>query len=363
MLCNDTSLSKIGKIADISYRYLYAKIAYFHDRFRAFTAERQDFSKVDFCEAGSRFATDSQTLIINWPTKRKRTSVAVQHLCTAHARLGFIMEAALQFDPSMSMDDAEARAVAASEDHLSVAFRTHARVWTKTEFEAYLARLQKQKRVKETDLYQLPHQGVLVRYDILQYAHALRIREMVSSANCPIFLVMDDDRGLQQAFAAEIRAAVCDIAVVSFDKGMTNDKHNQVVADGQVRRAEMSGGSLGLIRTLSDEDYAAQRRLLLSLLPEQYPLCVPALYLVRLGRTHLGQALPPQARADHEDRRDLPFLPQLLRAGLPTRKRPRCAWGWHAGASLNGICFSLGWQSVTLPSRSQCRCYGSRSAK
>ncbi|MDP5307976.1 hypothetical protein [Paracoccus spongiarum] len=59
------------------------------------------------------------------------------------------------------MDDASARAVAASEDRLSVAFRTDARVRTKTGFEAYLASLQKQGRVKEADLYPLPHQAYL----------------------------------------------------------------------------------------------------------------------------------------------------------------------------------------------------------
>lgn len=260
MLCNDTSLSKISKIADISYRDLYGKIDFFYDQIQSFVARRQGFSKVDFHEVGSRFATDSQTLIINWPTKRQRTSVAVQHLCTAHARSGFIMEAAIQFDPSMTMDEAEKQALRANEDHLSVAFREHARVWTKSEFGDYLAKLQKQKRVKTTALYQLPHDGVLVRYDILQYAHAMRVREMLSATDAPLVLVMDDDRGLQQAFLAafveEISARRAELAVVSFDKGMTNDARNQVVASGQALLAGLSGKTLADIRKLSNEDYA-----------------------------------------------------------------------------------------------------------
>ncbi len=260
MLCNDVSLSKISKIADISYRDLYGKINFFYDQIQSFVAQREDFSKVDFREVGSKFGTDSQTLMLNWPTRRKRTPVAVQHLCTAHARSGFIMEAAIQFDPTMTMDEAEDLSSAADEEYLSVAFRRHARVWTKTEFQGHLTRLRKQKRVKTIQLYQLPHEGVLVRYDILQYAHALRVREMLSGTDVPLLLVMDDDRGLQQAFQAafvdEISSHRADLAVVSFDKGMTNDMRNQVAAAAQVRLSRMSGMSLPDIRKLSNKDYA-----------------------------------------------------------------------------------------------------------
>lgn len=68
-----------------------------------------------------------------------------------------MMEAALQVDPSLSMDEAEARALAADEADTPMTFRQCGRVWTKTKFEAYLEKLRKQKRVKATELYQLPH--------------------------------------------------------------------------------------------------------------------------------------------------------------------------------------------------------------
>jgi len=238
----------------------YGKIDFFYDQIQSFVAQREDFSKVDFREVGSKFATDSQTLMLNWPTKRKRTPVAVQHLCTAHARSHFIMEAAIQFDPAMSMDEAEELSIAADEDDISTAFRQHARVWTKTEFQEHLARLRKTKQVKTTQLYQLPHEGALVRYDILQYAHALRVHDMLSGTDAPLLLVMDDDRGLQQAFQAvfveEIKSRRADLAVVSFDKGMTNDMRVQVAVAGQVRLSRMSGMTLSDIRKLSNEDYA-----------------------------------------------------------------------------------------------------------
>lgn len=170
------------------------------------------------------------------------------------------MEAAIQFDPTMTMQEAEDQALTANEQHLSVSFREHARIWTKTEFNAYLAKLRKQQKISTTALYQLPHDGALVRYDILQYAHAMRIKAMLSSTNAPMVLVMDDDRGLQQAFQAafveEISGRRAELAVVSFDKGMTNDKRNQVVAAGQSLLSGLTGKPLTDIRKMSNEDYA-----------------------------------------------------------------------------------------------------------
>lgn len=276
MLCNDVSLAKISKITDTSYRDLYGKVDFFYDQIQSFVSHREDFSRIDFHSVGSRFATDSQTLMLNWPTKRKRTPVAAQHLCTAHSRSGFIVEAAFQFDPSISMDQVEEQATAANEDHLSVAFRQHARLWTRSEFDEHLVRLRKQKQVKTTELYQLPHEGALVRYDILQYAHALRIQDILSSTDAPLMMVMDDDRGLQQAFQAafvdEIIARRADLAVVSFDKGMTNDMRNQVVAAGQALLSGLSGKPLSDIRELSDKEYAQLVDYILSLQVMGWPL-------------------------------------------------------------------------------------------
>ena len=105
------------------------------------------------------------------------------------------MEAAFQFDPTMTMDQAEEQARMANEEGLSVAFRQHARIWTKIELQDYLVRLKKRQKIQDTELYQLPHQGVLVRYEILQYALALRVQEMLSGADVPLLMVMYDDRG------------------------------------------------------------------------------------------------------------------------------------------------------------------------
>lgn len=153
MLCNDLSLAKISKISGLSYPDIYRRIAFYHERVRSFVARREDSSKVDFSKMGSRFATDSQALTINWPTRRRRLPVVFQHLCTAHARSGFIVEASFQLDPEISPVEADAQSQVANEDAVCTAFRCHARIWAKSEFDAHLDRLAQNAGLMEADVH------------------------------------------------------------------------------------------------------------------------------------------------------------------------------------------------------------------
>lgn len=202
MLVNGVPLSKICVVGKVSYHDVYRKIDFIHQQVAVFVSCRERFDSIDFGAVGSRFATESQTLSINWPTRRERTPVMVQHLCTAHARSGYIMEAAIQFDPSLTLQEVESKMQAVGDFAQPQAFRENARLWSKAEFEEYLQRLKRTRAITNTDLYQLPHTGALVRYDILQFAHARRLRAMLSATDAPLVLVIDDDRGLRAAFAA-----------------------------------------------------------------------------------------------------------------------------------------------------------------
>lgn len=99
MLCNDLSLAKVAKISGLSYKDIYRRIGFYHEQVRSFVARREDFSRIDFAEVGSRFAPDSQALTVNWSNRKRRFPVVFQHLCTVHARSGFIMEASLPTRP------------------------------------------------------------------------------------------------------------------------------------------------------------------------------------------------------------------------------------------------------------------------
>ena len=183
LLTNDVSLSKICEITGLSPRGVYSKIDFLYQRVQAFTARREKcFESVDWERVGRRFATDSQRLVLNWPSKRTRAAVEVQHLCTAHANSGYIVAAHVGFDPDAKMHDIEATMVATNDFALPRAFRQQARVWSRSEFAAYVDKRTRKVVISEReapdfdDELQLPHDGAKIRQDIAQYAHALLLR-------------------------------------------------------------------------------------------------------------------------------------------------------------------------------------------
>lgn len=264
LLVNGTPFAKISEITGLSERDVYAKIDFIYQCVRRFTARREgDLRHADWDAYGRRFATDSQTLMLNWPNRKTRASVAVQHLCTAHANSGYIVLAHLQLDPSIKMLDIEAEMKACDDLKFDRCFRYHGRLWVASEFKDYLDRLTAgtvihPEAAPEVDLgLQLPHTGALVRQDIQQYAHALMIRRMVSaSRDLRFYFVQDADAGLSKAFTAVFAKAVSDgrvdIATISFDKYLTNDVREKMAFDGRkLLRSELglTDEEIGLMPT------------------------------------------------------------------------------------------------------------------
>ncbi|WP_273524681.1 hypothetical protein [Rhodosalinus sediminis] len=261
LLTNDTSLSKICEITGLSPRGVYSKIDFIHRQVRAFTARREGcFEDVDWAWVGRRFATDAQSLVLNWPNKRTRAPVEVQYLCTAHANSGYIIAADLGFDPEVEMPEIEALMRAGGDFALPRAFRRQARVWSESEFSDYL-----DKRTRNIVLsphesedfdaeLQLPHTGAKIRKDIAEYAHALLLRRFLHKTDNRFVFVLDADPGLARAFVAvfarEVRRGMADMIVVQFEKNLSNDARNARVADGYVALQADTGITPDQFRTI-----------------------------------------------------------------------------------------------------------------
>lgn len=244
LLVHGNSLSKISEIADLAPRDVYRKLDFIHERVREFTSRREgDLRGVDWERYGRRFATDGQTLTLNWPNRKKRASVTVQHLCTAHANSGYIVLGHLQFDPAGDMEKVEIDMALNGDIKKARCMRRHGRLWTAAEFKKYLDDITAEvvldpEIAADVDLgLQLPHEGGLVRQDIQQYAHALMLRRMVLQSDCRFYFVQDRDAGLSKAFLAifapEVQAGRVDIATVAFDKYQVNDVREALWAQGR----------------------------------------------------------------------------------------------------------------------------------
>ena len=252
LLTNDSSLSKISEITGLSPRAVYEKIDFLYQRVCAFTARGEgSFEGVDWARVGRRFATDSQSLVLNWPNKRTRASVEVQHLCTAYANTGYIVAAHVGFDPEIEMPDIEEGMSAANDFALPRAFRQQARVWSQSEFADYLNRITRNVAISAREAadfdseIQLPHTGAKIRQDIALHAHALMLRRLIQGADDRFTFVLDADSGLARAFVAvlatRIKPEKAEAIVVQFDKQKTNDARNALVADGRTELMNDTG--------------------------------------------------------------------------------------------------------------------------
>jgi len=169
-------------------------------------SERQVFNRVCWEKVGRRFASDSQILHLNWPNKRTRAQVAVQHFCTAHANTGYVMAAHLQLDASIDLPDIEARMAVSEDFALPRAYRDQARLWSQTEFKPYLDKMTREivfhpSEAPEVDMgLQRPHKGALVRQDVMQMAHAFQMPNFLGKGDERFVFVLDADRRRKQRY-------------------------------------------------------------------------------------------------------------------------------------------------------------------
>ncbi|TNF13011.1 MAG: hypothetical protein EP320_10560 [Rhodobacteraceae bacterium] len=265
MITNGMPISKISDFTGLCPRDVYRKIDFIYDRVVDHTARREgSFESVDWNKVGRRFATDSQTLHLNWPNKKTRAQIAVQHLCTAHANTGYIMAAHLGLDQSVDLPAIEARMTAAGDFALPRAFRCQARVWSETEFKAYLDKITRGVQIHpleapdvDIDL-QLPHRGALLRQDIMQLAHAFLLRHCLGKGDERFVFVLDADSGLALSFVSALAPWVkqkrADVIVVRFNKHKSNDERNALVGEGNAARELATGISRANWATLKAEE-------------------------------------------------------------------------------------------------------------
>ena len=103
LLVQGNSLWKISEIADFAPNGVYRKLDFVYDRIRKFTERREDdLCGVNWEQYGRQSETDSQTLTLSRPNRKKRALVAVQQLCTAYANSGCIVLSHLLLDPGLS---------------------------------------------------------------------------------------------------------------------------------------------------------------------------------------------------------------------------------------------------------------------
>ena len=195
------------------------------------------------------------------------------------------MAAHLGLDPGIELPDIEARMMQAGDFARPRAFRKHARVWSETEFKAYLDKITEHVEIHpmeapDVDLdLQLPHRGALMRQDVMQLAHAFLLRHFLGKGDERFIFVLDADPGLAlsfvSAFAGWVKQKRADVIVMRFDKHQSNDTRNMLVTDGKLALETATGVSQASWAALSPREREEQTDIAIEGLLRGYQLSEP----------------------------------------------------------------------------------------
>lgn len=240
-LVNKVPLSRICEMHDVSLKQVHGKIDFLYQQVLAFTHDRE--ARMADCFAGRRpyFATDIQTILVNWPVKNRRGTIPLLHMATVHKFSQFVVASTVDYDPSISPEQIEEMMRSCGDFDLNRSMRRHARLWAATEYQNSLLRVQGKLFSKE-DLatagpLQLPGSGCRVRGDAFIYAHMMLVKKLIGNQFRTANYCIDDEAGLSVAICAlnvrDIKAGRINVAEVSFKKGMTNDDRMAFAAEGR----------------------------------------------------------------------------------------------------------------------------------
>ena len=239
-LVNKVPLSRICEIHDVSMKQIHNKVDFLYQQAVAFSHEREKRLDVCFENQNPYFSTDIQTVLVNWPVKKKRGTIPLLHMATVHKFSQFVVAATVDFDAEVSPEDLERRMELCGDFSLPRSMRRHARLWSVSEYQSSLMRSQGARFSKDdiatAGKLRLPGHGSRVRGDAFHYAHMMLVKKLVGNRFQTANYCLDDEAGLAAAVCSlnveEIKSGRVNVAEISFKKGMTNDDRQTLAARG-----------------------------------------------------------------------------------------------------------------------------------
>lgn len=239
-LVNKVPLSRICEINGVTFPQVYAKIDFIYRQCLGFAADREKALPRCLASKSQVFATDAQTILLNWPVRGRRGTVPLVHMSTVHSGTQFVVASTVDYDPDVSAEEVDREMEACGDFLLPRAMRRHARLWSEREYrDAVLRGLPGffgSDDMAVGGRLKLPGKGARVRSDAFMYAHIMLVRKMTGSRFRRASFCVDADSGLSAAFCAlsveMIKAGRVDVIEVSFAKGLTNDERSTLAKHG-----------------------------------------------------------------------------------------------------------------------------------
>jgi transposase-like protein len=256
-LVNKSPLNRIVELCGVSFPTLYDKIAFIHRQCALFAASRE--ARLPEMDLGRRhLCTDRQDYIVNWGSRANRKTIQLTAVATADRASGYILAFSPNFDSSLDPDEVEAVWKNAGDADKPPQMRETARVWTKADYEASLARaaarplpalrgrtgdqIAANSQAREdldapelmTEGQQLPSRGVQVHADYLVHGHFWLLRHLLRGTSRLSFC-LDEDSGLlaacMGAFGDRVRDHTAEVVQVRIAKELNIDERRKVLAD------------------------------------------------------------------------------------------------------------------------------------
>ncbi|WP_022704069.1 hypothetical protein [Pseudorhodobacter ferrugineus] len=239
-LVNKVPLSRIGEINGVSFPLIYAKIDFIYLQCLAMAAHREKAQPASFAGGKPIFATDAQTILLNWPVRSRRGTVPLLHMWTVHNGSQFVVASTVDYDPKVSVGEVD-NAVEKCGDFLKPRpMRQNARLWSEREYRDAVMRglpgFFDPEDMASGGRLKLPSKGARVRGVALIYAHIMLVRKMIGADFRSAHFCLDAESGLAAAFCAlsvdMVQSGQAHIAEVTFEKGMTNDESSTMARLG-----------------------------------------------------------------------------------------------------------------------------------
>ena len=239
-LVNKVPLSRICEINRVTFPQIYSKIDFIYRQCLAMAAEREAALPRRLAGGSHFFATDTQTILLNWPVKGRRGTVPLLHMSTVHGGTQFVVASTVDYDPDVAPGDVEERMLSCGDFELPRSMRRHARLWSEREHLSSAMRALQgfcgPEDLATGGMLELPGKGSRIRGDAFQHAHVMLVRKMIGTGLRVANFCVDRDSGLAAAFCAlsvvMVRTGRCHVVEIAFAKGLTNDERSGLARVG-----------------------------------------------------------------------------------------------------------------------------------
>lgn len=267
-LVNKGGVKPMARVAGVSPRTVYLKLAFLQRQCLAYLADREQ----RIASLGLRrlyISVDRQDHIVNWTSRKDRKNVQLTAVASADNRSGYVFGMHTNFDPTTDREQMEAEAIVAGDFNIrEPSARKFARFWTEPDYgKAQLgdpAHLPVERVCDTGDVWadveagyeeieaipdpeakertpkttRLPSKGALIHYEYTVHAHFRLVRQLLGPVG-KIRFFMDQDDTLRAACIAtwrkEMSAGIADAFYVRIDKGRNVDQREELARKSRER--------------------------------------------------------------------------------------------------------------------------------